>query len=68
MDPGENFDRYDVLDKGALVNIYIDLADVGLMLTLGSEVVMKILLAEAEICVHTFEIPPMRDDRYILIW
>ena len=68
MDPGENFERYDVLDKGAIVNIKIDLSDVGLTLTLDKEVVMKILLAEAEVCLHTFEIPPMRDDRYILIW
>ncbi len=63
-----DFEHSGELEKGTLVNIYIDLADVGVTMTLDKEVVMKILLAEAEICIHTFEIPPMRDDRYILIW
>jgi len=68
MDPGENFERYDVLDTGSLVNIHVNLADVGLALTLDTEVVLKILLAEGEVSVNTFSVPPMRDERYILVW
>ena len=68
MDPGGNFARHSVLDKGSMVNIEINLADIGLALTSDKEVVVKIMHAESTVGIHTFEVPPMLDERFVMIW
>ena len=68
MDPGDNFARHSVLEKGSMVNIEINLADIGLALTFEKEVVVKIMHAESTVGIHTFSVPPMLDERYVMIW
>ena len=68
MDPGEIFLNDEIITKGNMVKIMVNLADVGLALTLDKEVEIKIIHSEAIITFHTFEVPAMLSDRYVLIW
>jgi len=62
------FNTKGVLKEGMVVNLKINLAEIGFTLSTEKNVILKFIYIEAVVGIQSFEVPSMLEGRYVTIW